>query len=99
MLNEFAWSTAVFVMLLLSSAIGEAVGKKKGKNWDLVGPFLTCWLAMPVPSLLVKYFLYPDLNGFLWIVYPVIHVAVTAFIFVVVAVLTTLCGWARNSRR
>lgn len=99
MLNEFAWSTAVFVMLLLSSAIGEAVGKKKGKNWDLVGPFLTCWLAAPVLIFLFKHFRYPDLNVFLWIVCPVIHVAVTAFVFVVVAVTLTLGGWFRNSRR
>lgn len=99
MLNEFAWSTAVFVMLLLSSAIGEAIGKKKGKNWDLVGPFLTCWLAAPVLIFLFKYFWYPDLNVFLLIVCPAIHVAVTAFVFVVVAIMMALGIWVRNNRR
>lgn len=99
MLAEFTWSTAVFVMLLLSAAIGEAIGKKKGKNWDLVGPFLTCWLAAPVLVFLFKHFRYPDLNVFLLIVCPVIHVAVTAFVFVVVALMLALGNWARNSRR
>lgn len=99
MFNEFVLSAAVFAVLLAIAALSEAIGKKRGKNWDLVGPFLTCWLATPVFIFFVEYFCHFDLNLFLLSVCPLIHVGIAACVSIIVNVMMALKSLVRNSRR